>query len=402
MTVGSEMLKIVSTNSIRALVPETLVRQGAVHVLDLKPIRSRAAARWEKSRDAVYTRLEQALQRQLGPSDVFLRLDDTSYLISQPSNSADDSDLCCFKIMLDLMTYLFGECAVGDVCLHRVTSCEADGLTIEKIDGVSLHRLAARVSGSGPSASGVSMSILGKPVPASPVRFAPIWDVRKSAITTYRHEAKPAEGLLNVREPRRVFAAFLSSFRRSCEMLSRHSEGTSRFLLDVPVSYGLLSNPIGRMEFVSLCRSLPSHVRQFLQFELDEIPLGIPQSRLSELLSALRPFSRSVVAQLAPGTHDYGAFHSVGLQAIGLSMVPVAGVMPGRGEVESLSVAAHKMRLNSFVIGVDSVELVDFAYAQGIDFMSGQAIGLAVHEPQGMCRLDYSKIAARTALQQVG
>jgi hypothetical protein len=397
------LLKVSNTDSIRALVPDSLVRQGTVHILDLESVRFRAGARWEKSRDAIYARLEQTLQRQLGSSDVFLRLNDTSYLLTQPSSSPEDSDLCCFKIMFDLLTHLFGECGVADICLHRVMARNDDALVTAILDFPSLHRLAGRAGASGNGGDiVVSLSIPGMPVRSPTIRFAPVWDARKGVITTFRHQADASEEALLGMDPRRAVASFLLGFRRSCEMLAKHAEGNSRFLLDVPISYELLSNPIGRMEFVSLCRSLPSHVRQFLLFEVAQIPLGIPQSRLSELVSALRPFSRGIFAQVPAGTLDYGAFQSVGLQAIGLSLLSPARVVTARDEVEKLASAAHRMRLSSFVVGADTLDQVEFAHSLGIDFICGQPVGTTIHEPRGMYRLDFPNIIAGVSYREAG
>jgi hypothetical protein len=397
------LLKVSNVDSIRALVPESLLRNGAVHILDLDSIRVRAGVRWEKSRDAVYARLEQTLQRQLGSADVFLRLTDTTYLLTQPSSPPEDSDLCCFKIMFDLLTHLFGQCGVADICLHRVVACEQDALVTEKIAFPALHKLAVR-AGTSVDVGGdvVSLPIQGAPAGTGATRFAPVWDARKGVITTFRQEIEMVEGFDSGIDPRRAVASFLLCFRRSCEMLARHAEGNARFLLEMPISYELLSNPIGRMEFVSLCRSLPSHVRQFLLFEVAQIPLGVPQSRLSELVSALKPFARGIFAQVTSRTYDFGAFQSVGLQAIGLSLVSPTGVVTGREEVEKLAAAAHKMRLSSFVCGAQSLDQIEFACSRGIDLVCGTAIGTPVREPAGMYRLDLAGIAASATLRRAG
>ncbi len=397
------LLKVSNVDSIRALIPDSLVHNGAVHILDLDSVRLRAGARWEKSRDAVYAHLEQTLQRQLGPADVFLRLSDTTYLLTQPSSQPEDSDLCCFKIMFDLLTHLFGQCGVADICLHRVVGCEQDGLVTARIAFPALHKLAVR-AGTSVDVEGdvVSLPVQGAPAGSGVAHFAPVWDARKGVITTFRQEVDTADGLGFATDPRRAVASFLLCFRRSCEMLARHGQGNGRFLLEVPISYELLSNPIGRMEFVALCRSLPSSVRQFLLFEIGQIPLGVPQSRLSELVSALRPFARAVFAQVTVGTHDFGAFQSVGLQAIGLSLLSPAGILTARDEVERLAVAAQKMRVSSFVCGVASLDQVEFAFSRGIDFISGKAIGTPMREPPGMYRLDLGGIAATTPLRRAG
>src|SRR5665213_3303330 len=57
---------------------------GAVNMIGLDAIRSKLGDQWPRKGPRVWEHLERELERTLGPTGIFVRLDDTSYLIAQP------------------------------------------------------------------------------------------------------------------------------------------------------------------------------------------------------------------------------------------------------------------------------------------------------------------------------
>jgi len=142
------------------------------------------------------------------------------------------------------------------------------------------------------------------------------------------------------------------------------------------------------MEITAVCRGLSSELRPYLIFEISELPLGVPQSRLSELVGSVRPFCRGVATQLPARIPNYGAYLGAGLHAIGLSL---SGMGTGGGEMGSemfkLGVAARKQGIRSFALDVPSEELLRAAHAHGINLISGPLIGGPLDSPAPIRRL---------------
>jgi len=193
--------------------------------------------------------------------------------------------------------------------------------------------------------SAASAGILAK----SLYGFVPVWDAQKDAITTYRchaiEEINTGEPVGRQAQFKLALLATIANVRQATEILLRRLAAGDRFLLWLPISYDVLGSPIGRMEISALCRSLPGELRPYLIFEISDLPYGVAQSRLSDLVASLRPFCRGVMAQLPPRIPNYGAYLDAGLYAIGVSFAAnVTGADMG-SEIFKLSVAARRQRI---------------------------------------------------------
>jgi hypothetical protein len=171
-------------------------------------------------------------------------------------------------------------------------------------------------------------------------------------------------------------------------LLAAYLASGDRFLVAIPVTYDVLSSPVGRMEIFTVCRSLAAELRPYLIFEISELPLGVPQSRLAELVGSLRPFCRGVMTQLPVRIPNSGAYLGAGLHAIGLSL---RGGGTGGSEMSSeifkLCVAAKRQGVRSFALDVPNLELLRTAYDQGINLMSSPLIGPGQDLPAPIRRL---------------
>ena len=66
---------------VRQFQASPLLDDGRINVIALDPIADRLGDRWESRREQVYEHLERALNKKLSPTDFFLRVSDTVYLV---------------------------------------------------------------------------------------------------------------------------------------------------------------------------------------------------------------------------------------------------------------------------------------------------------------------------------
>jgi hypothetical protein len=166
----------------------------------------------------------------------------------------------------------------------------------------------------------------------------------------------------------------------------------------LPISYDLLGSPVARMELSGYCRGLPGALRPYLQFEISDLPYGVPQSRLSELVATLRPFCRGVVAHLPARIPSYGAYHCAGLTAICLSLAAAGvGETEMSSEVFKLATASTRLHLKSFVLDVPNIDALIFARDMKINMVSGPLIGAASANPGTVVRLSLREIMERSS-----
>jgi hypothetical protein len=152
------------------------------------------------------------------------------------------------------------------------------------------------------------------------------------------------------------------------------------------VPFETLTSPIARMEFVSACRGLSHDLRPYLVFEIADLPVGVPQSRLNELVTTIRAFGRGVTAEVALRNPTLAMYQGIGLHAIGLNLSAPQDSLT-KIEIERLGLSARRLGLLAFLSDVPTPALVAFARDAGVQWMSGPAIARPVMEPGPMIRL---------------
>jgi hypothetical protein len=389
---------------IKAAISPALIRRGAVNVIGLEAMRAQAGARWERMRESVYQRIETLLSNKLGPTDFYLRIGDTSYLVVTPSADAVDARLCCLKIAFELHRSLLGACGVGDLSIARVRGETADGLELRALESDELIELAVRggieeLSGETPAicvGRGPGSAVVSPVAVPRRYRYTPIWDARHEVVTAYRLEYDPPllprSEMPTQDEFRGGLKGLLTGLSQATRRLSAMLAAGGRFLLVVPLPYEILGAPAGRMEITAAIKSLDSGLRPFLAFLIVGVPPGAPQSRMSDLVCAIRPFCRAVLVKMPLSGLDHPISPVSGQHGIGLAL---DGTRAGVHEIEKLAQFARKQGLSTFVSGIATAALAAAARDAGINYLSGSFIGETADTPCAMSRLAWNDIVRR-------
>jgi hypothetical protein len=383
-------------SDLQVVASPALIERGCVQVIGLSGLRLEIGGRWDKLKESIWAHLETLLRQKLGPTDFYMQLDETSFLVSMPSASVEESQIFCLRIAHELHDSLLGRCEAGTLEIARATGVEDGVLQTAAVAGDQLRLLTLKAGLEKPSDE--EMAFLrdvhgtGATTPKTTFshKFVPMWDAQKEAITTYRcvspADYAAAESLGGAGRQRFEIAVSVSRLRHATSALALHLAAGDRFLVSIPFSYDMLSSPVGRMEIATVCRGLGAELRPYLIFEISEMPYGVPQSRLSELIGSLRPFCRGVATQLPARIANYGAYQGAGLFAIGLSLSGIGGGEMDN-EIFKLCVAAKRQGLRSFALDVPNEELLRAAHAHGINILSSPLIGAAQDKPAPIRRL---------------
>ena len=387
------------TNPIMGIAAsDELLQRGCVNLIRLDEIKAQVGPRWDKIKASVAAKLENLLRQKLSPTDFYTQTDDATFLVSMPTATPQESQIFCLRLAHELHISLLGPCDIGKLRLSSVTGARDGECISAPVSGpalVTLAKIARLGEGGGDDAQG--------PEAASGVeagtkrvfshKFTPIWDAQQEAVTAYRcMSAKPDSnnGAGQIAQVKLDLAVTISRIIRAAEVLGSHLETGGRFLMWIPIAFDVLTSPVGRMEIAGVCHNLPSALRPYLIFEVSDLPFGVPQSRLSELVSALRPFCRGVAAHLPVPARipDFGAFPGAGLQAIGLSFPPSGvGGTEMNNELFKLSHAAKKQRIKSFVFDVPDHGLLRSLRDLSISHISSPLVGEALDTPMPIKRL---------------
>ena len=394
---------------MKAVASPALLKRGCVNVIGLESIRRQTGARWQKMCDSIRSRLETLLGNTLGPTDFFVPLGETAYLVVMPSCDADDARLCCLKIAFELHKSLLGSCRLQDIVLSRVGGDSMDSLELKPVEDTELADLAKR-SGIEALCDGLetispespkTVAGLGLESALPTYRFTPIWDAPHEAVIAYRLDTQLAVlsrrgHVTKLHEAWRVeLNVLINGFSYATRMLSACLREGGRYLNVTPVPFDLLSAPAGRMELGAACRGLSANLRPFLVFEIVDTPIGVPQSRMTELVCALKPFCRAVTVILPPGGFDSAGTASSGNQGVGLQILALTPPRRTRDDISKLAAMAARLGIASVVSGLRSRDLVDHAREAGVNYLSGPAIGADVSVPLPVSRLSWAELVAR-------
>lgn len=389
-----------------------LLEDGAVNIISIQAVREKLADRWERSCDNIYERIDKQISRQLGAADYQCRISETDYLLSFPGDAREAAQLRAMRLLQDLLELFLGAFTLEQLDIRAVTGRQGDALTAEPVDIAALHRgLATGTSSRAPKTPSppLGVKIPGHPpLPPEPIRvgertlhldfeFRPIWDVRHDAISSFSLNAIPqtdqSRALGEARAdrsqliPEELTAIDLAAASHGLETLTYLFQRQSRFILHLPVSYETLASSRARPRYLDAIKSFAPELRRYIAFELHDLPSGVPQSRLSTLVTMLSPFGRGVIAFVR--AQRVGV---VSLQGCGLLGMAVELESPSLPEAElfvrigTFRERAHLAGDQLIAYGVNSRSLVMAAWSMGLSHVSGDAIAPTCHLPYQMSR----------------
>lgn len=392
---------------IKAATSRAMLDRGCVNVIGLEAFKANAGAHWDRLREPIYTRTEALLAQKLGPADFYVRLNDTAYLVTMPSSDREDAKICCLRVIHDLHASLLGHCSIEDIALFHAAHSSDDSFELQQIARPEIQKIARHAGLNDLATSEASPGNAMRANQNKPARkpeaeaifchsFLPIWDARREAITAYRILTKRQSGDAAGGYSHGLkdeLALTLASIYHAVETLARHLEAGEKFLMIIPVSYEVLSSPVGRMEIGGACRDLSSDFRPFLVFEISDLPTGVPQSRLNDLATIVKPFCKGIMVQIPMGTRNFAPYQGLGLHSIGIIFprqhMPMTQI---QDEIARLVEGAKRIGLMSFLGNVTTVDTIFHARNAGVNLMGGSAVEPPTKSPKPMRRLAAAQI----------
>jgi hypothetical protein len=399
--------------TLEAAVSPAFVERGCVNVIGLEVIKSLLGLRWERERQSVCARLESIMRHRLGPADFFLALDETSYVVVMPGGEPFDAQVSCLRIAYELHASQLGPCDIGHIRISRGVTLEHGKLSAEPF---SMSQMLELTKHAGlheflGDQRGLSSRLVtdtgwsGSPRRAHPsreteVRYAPLWDVRHEAVTTYRcttvHGAPGNELSRRLDRLGVELARTLGALYAAVDELTRRVGQGERFLVDIPVHFEIVSAPVGRMEIAMACRGLPAEYRPYLVFEITDLPNGVPNGRLNDLVAAVKPFGKAIMAHVPLRATSYAAYQGAGVNAIGITLSRCKlGIGEMIEEIDRLASGARRLSMLSFALDIVHPEVLEHACSAGINLISGPLIGAPETVPSAMRRLTYASVGER-------
>lgn len=377
---------------------------GSIHLLGLGGLHEKLGSRWTSVAARVHQLTAKLLGQHLTSHDAWFRHGDESYVVVFAQLGAEHARLICAKIMEELQVLLLGQADTQSIRVHTaVREIGSDVLLVPNslTDMLSAVRqeAAADAALAGPG-SGRSEGFTAAAAPARvaprQVRYRPVWDVQKQVLSLYmarccqeRPGRAPLWGYDCLEDPddmSSLLALDLHVAREAIETALELYDNRFRFFLSLPLHFESLAVTARRQEVMGVLRSIPRYLLPFITFHLYAVPDGVPTGRLSELVSALKPFGRTIMMEMPSLTADLSAAEAAGVRVVNLTLSPDASMDRLAADITRFAAQALRHGLMPALEGVDRLDMEDLCEEVGIRFLSGNLIGGWVDVPEHVVR----------------
>jgi hypothetical protein len=377
--------------------------KGGLFILDIAELGRRFANRWPRAREKAYQLVEASFARRLNPSDRYVALHGERFLLLLTDIERADAELLARRLAGDITERLCGMIPGGVACRLHATTLDPDtGLA-----GVtSLAELEARLATAEAPADNPSDAAMAELTATLEAIYKPVLNVPKRLVSIYALEPE----LTGAHDGRPPVVGQTAGTEETTAARDRWAVGQAAHALAmasfraavlIRISYTTIAGMRHRQPLMLACRRLPSHARRRLLIEIEGLPPSLPQARLRELVSYLRPFTAGVIVRLDPeqfagkaalarGAPQAVAAQLTGSGVVGLSLGlakehPATGGGADRAmaaaALATLAATAKRLRLRTFChIGTDR-RFGRAALVAGIDHVMGEALLPATTRP---------------------
>ena len=367
--------------------------KGGLFILDIGELRRRFANRWPKHRENAYQLIEGCLERRLGRNDLYLAVADDRFLLLMTDSDRLAAERHARRIGQEITDRLCGMIPGGVACRVETTTID---LTVLLAGVTSLEEFEARLAASAPAdrtpAERKAQALVDRLSP----RQLPVWNTGKGLVTidaflpSSADAAVAAELVSLDRDPSGGVAAIETVAALDGWSVTTAADAlrSSRRAVLVQVHYATLASMRHRQQLMLTCRRLPERARGWLTIELTGLPGHLPQARVRELISYIRPFAVAIILRLDPlalaatkpapmargaeGSTLHDQLASSGVSGVSLDLTLPAATATTLDVARALAMlrwTGHQLKLRTLV-HTDGNRLRHAAIAAGIDHIA--------------------------------
>jgi hypothetical protein len=363
------------------------MQAGRVSILGLDKVKARFGTQWQRLAGRAARIARNTIERHLGPGDIFTEFLETNYVIVFANLDEPAARVKCLLIADEVMKALLGEDG-GDL------------ITVD-VDVLGLDRFGfAGKSAAEAPVDNLEFETEAPPPPArrdimDRVRFTfrPMWDKTHDVLSTYL--CVPVVSLSGTdherdveleigHEPEAIARIDQALQAHVLRELARIEQDGDKLLITLCVHYETLAVSAQRRRFQQAhADGLSPQGARLLVIEIVGVPEGVPQSRVVQLVSPLKPMCRAMVARLKIEATDFNALRGTGVSAVGCSLSGVTlSELTIMQHMNRFNREAEKASLASYIYGVRSVSLAAAAIGAGFRYLAGTGVAKLVERPE--------------------
>jgi hypothetical protein len=363
------------------------VQAGHVSIIGLDKVKARFGAQWQRLAGRAARIARNTIERHLGPGDIFTEFLETNYVIVFANLDEAAARVKCLLIADEVTKALLGEDG-GDL------------ITVD-VDVVGLDRLGfARKTAAEPTVDDLEFEPEAPPPPVrrdimDRIRFTyrPMWDRSHDVLSTYL--CVPVVGSNGAdhdrdldhevgRDPEAIARLDQAQQAHVLRELARVEDEGDKLLITLCVHYETLAVSTQRRRYQqALADGLSPQGARLLVIEIADVPEGVPQSRVVQLVSPLKPMCRGMVARLKIEATDFTALRGSGVSAVGCSLSGLAlSELTLMQHMNRFNREAEKANLATYIHGVRTVSLAAAAIGAGFRYLAGTGVAKLVERPE--------------------
>lgn len=376
---------------------------GQVQLVSVAAIRETVGDRWARHQPLVEDFVTRAFQRNASEDDLIVRVNDTDFLLIQPSRTPMGALSRSSVLLRETLTFFLGAAEAENIHISVVdrigdAGLEATRVTGDQLEAAAAERTADLVHSRDGSAPWERFGVARPPHKMVAVKrpgqadmqlmfhLDPVWHVAREAVVSFvvrtvavqrtpGGEVAPVD--VTELTPGASAALTIQRLIFIDELLGDDPSGPA-FAVHCPISLIALSYSGARTAVLGeLRRLVHGGRRERLIIELIHLPEGLPESRLSEAIAQLRPYARAVVARAPSLATDVSLWARCGARAV-VHEAPSGG--PDSSEnvlLAALPGAAERARQAGLMVGlygVRSGSIALAAWSAGFSHLSGDHI----------------------------
>lgn len=372
------------------------VTTGRVQLVNLEKIRDRLGDKWEQRLQIAHKIADDVIARHLNSDDIFSSYGDLGYVIVFANLDKQQAQLKSVLIAKEIAMKMLGNDGHSGFIEVSTLAAKADGqVSFEKLPSIS--ELVKELEK--PQESGITaFEEMGEHLPhmSEDIQFIfrPIWYVKHHVISTFL--CIPVRGISEgsyvssysvldaPKDSTQIFELdVLTAMTVNKELVRAHNEQKTA-LFAIPVHFETLANHNRRSAYFEKCHAALKQAEDKIIFEVVGLPDGIPGSRVVDIISPLKPISRSVLARFSIDHQNFMGYHAAGIHAVGIDLFETdeseKKLIKHMGNFVE---AANKSALKTYVHGVRSLSLNTAAVTSGFDYIDGYVLTSASESTEG-------------------
>lgn len=358
---------------------------GSVQVLGLEQVHARMGASWAEVRPHIHQVVYQTVERHLTDLDLYVRVSEDRVILLFGNALKPEAEATARSIAVEIENRLAdlvpggAEISVASVAVPIDPGIDGAAVTSVESLARTLDRAVARRERESEAAA-AEMAATTAP------RYWPIAQLKKRMVSAYRIELVSngsVDDEVAFATPDQFGQIVADLDRLIVETAARDLTATGmlhlKAMMLIPVHYETLANKLLRDRYVQALKRLPPTSKRRGIVHLLDMPAGVPQSRLFQILSMVAPFFRSAALRVPVRFQD---FDRLAGSRIGLLTLD-SGRFNALGKAELTDIAAlvgqaRRRRMRVFFEAAPTPETALAVKRSGVHYVDGPGVAPAV------------------------